>query len=173
MKKAKKLCLRIAAVITILGLAWLFRPYSQYDPNKIHSRLSALAKPIQYVQADGYLDGGSLSVLIIDASNTSVFIWIPVNDDGPRYSGMYFKEPNHSNGAPVELFYDRDSVAMLQQLIQEHERDHPYNDFAVAEWRGRGRDYLRLLWRHLTGYHDKLLSGQHEQPAGHGEPPSP
>jgi len=156
MKKTTTQRFRIAATLLALGLAWFFRPYPKHDPTKVHPKLAALSTPIRYVQADGYLDGGSLSVLIVDFSNSVVQIRVPVNYDGPKYNSMYFDVPSRTNGTPVETFYDRDSVAMLHYLIQEHERDYTFNDFAVAMWRRRGRDYLRILWRKTTGFHEDI-----------------
>ncbi|RIK75194.1 MAG: hypothetical protein DCC68_21635 [Planctomycetota bacterium] len=76
----------MAVVVLAAGIVAWFWPNAGYDPDRVHPVLRELREPFREVQAGYYLDGGSVSVRVVDATGREVNVVFKVEwhdrDDG-------------------------------------------------------------------------------------------
>jgi len=154
---------KIVATVLTLGiigcLLWIYRPYAQPELSRVHPRVRVLKEPLKSVQAGYLLDGGSITLQLIDANDVMVRLAVPVGEAWKAYGTIYLDTAYHSSshsGVKVEGF---DNTAIyIQQLLRKQPDMDISRDLVLARWSGRGRDIIRFLVRRLSGQYTNQIS---------------
>lgn len=152
----KKISISVIAIAMILAVLYCW-PYSRYDLSKIHPKLRGLNQPYQSITADVYLDGGSLSVEIIDRDGQVLQVALPVvagTGSSQVYPRFFIGALNATSTNAIEAGFPEDNKRYLAGILSENNVAHDKETVLLA-LRGSPRDYAdiysRLLWRKITG----------------------
>lgn len=83
MKRKHAILLIAAVLIAACGLAWFWKP-GPLDLSKDEEPFRSIAMPPKSVLGVGYMDGGSVAVLVIDRNGAKCEITFPIDYDGIR-----------------------------------------------------------------------------------------
>jgi hypothetical protein len=153
---------RTALVSTILfvsaGFVAWFWPNAGYDMNRVHPVIRELQEPFREVLALYYLDGGSIRILIVDATGRELSLVFPVDsevlDDGritATYSTMFIGDKSDPNR--VELPFTQDSMNRAIEIADEFGLTYSDEGYArtgtLFSYRHFPRDAMRAVWWRL------------------------
>lgn len=159
----KKRLIIIAAgigLLAILGVAWVYRPYPKPNLDRVHPRVRQLQEPLRSLRVGYYLDGGSISLNMVDAQGTALELAVPVWDDGKEYGAIYLDTHYHKTNSPgVKVDAPEQTALRLQELLREPDPPDGTKDLALARWSGRGSDNIRFVLHLLI----RKLSGQNKE----------
>ena len=154
-KRTKYILLSIVIIVIILFL-WIIRPPSYYDRSKIDKRLTSLEEPFKSVETGIYMDGGSISIRIVDKNDVVLMIAIPVYGlDDPSYEAIYFgacHTQDLEEGA-VEVKNFLETKLMIENILHRYSKSNPYIDQTLCALRGRVRDYIKVIYHNKMGHY--------------------
>ena len=127
----------------------LLWPAAGYDLSRVHPKLRELSAPYQSVKTGYYLDGGSISVTIVDRDGRKLELALPVSGKNGRisYPQLFIGGIHVSKTNTVEVEFTEDTRRMLIATIEEHRTTTDDSDIALIRLRGASRDYARILPR--------------------------
>ena len=142
----------IGAALAISAiLAIVFVPFRRVSIDRVHPAFRAIKSPFKAVQADYYLDGGSLCIRIIGNDGATNDFALPVNSSGdePRYETvfvgtLYQPLTNRNGGFPLDL----ESKQWITRVVEE---EAPRDGSRAISLRGSPKDHLRILTRRMLG----------------------
>jgi hypothetical protein len=142
---------RVPVTIWILvgllsGALWIFRPYTSYNKAKVHPSIASLVQPFKTIATAYWMDGGSLSILLVDSRGIEFVACLPE----PDYRRLFIGASHYCDAGAVEIPDPQDSIACLLDMIRSGGHHSHANDSAVALASGRLRDWLTLGWRTTT-----------------------
>lgn len=148
----------LAVVVLAAGIVAWFWPNAGYDPDRVHPVLRELREPFREVQAGYYLDGGSVSVRVVDATGREVNVVFKVEwhdrDDGRlliSYEKMFLGDINDPNR--VEVPFTQDSMNRALEIVDEFPIGYTREGFervnTLGAYRHYPRDFMRLVWLRL------------------------
>ena len=134
-------CVLILAMIAVLS--W---PTTGYDINQVHPSLRELKTPYQSVNAGYYLDGGSISITIIDRDTRKLELALPVSSERKdrTYPRLFIGAKHMSNTGAAEVAFSDNTRLMLIAAVEEHLQPTNYNDLVLVDLRGAPRDHARM-----------------------------
>jgi len=135
-----------AGLLIAIGVAWIYRPYEKPNMDKVHPRVRDLKEPLRTLHVGYYLDGGSISLRIVDAGGTKLNIAIPAWGDGKEYGEVYFDTLYHKPDATgVKVESPNQTVLRLQELLRQQRPYDDMIDLGLAKLSGRSRDGIRFF----------------------------
>lgn len=146
----------------IVSILWIIRPCTSYDKSIIDKKLTSLEEPFKSVDVGYYMDGGSVSIEIVDKNNILLKIALPViGIEDPSYEKVYFgvyhidhlKEGGDEVDNPVE------TILMLQDILHRHSKGNPQLIVGLYALRGRVIDYIKLAYHSKMGHYSIAPSG--------------
>jgi hypothetical protein len=133
-------------LLIAMGVAWIYRPYEKPNMDKVHPRVRDLKEPLLTLQVGFYLDGGSISLRIVDAGGTKLNIAMPVWGDGKEYGEVYFDTLYHKPDAMgMKVESPSQTVLRLQELLRQQRPYDHMTDLGLAKLSGRSRDDIRFF----------------------------
>jgi len=156
MKRRLKITAAVLSALAVLAVAWVYRPYSKPDLARVHPRVRQLQEPLRSVHVGYYLDGGSISLHLIDAKGTELELAVPVWADGQEYGAIYLDTKYQDTNSPGLKIADAEHTAFrLQEVLRQSRPPDIMKDLAASRWSGRTRDSVRLLIRKFSGQYPK------------------
>ena len=141
----KKLVFSVSVLVfaLVVVLVW---PTAGYDINRVNPSLRELATPYQSVDANCYLDGGSISVVIVDRDSRKLELALPVSaEHGRSFPRLFIGAKHMSKTGAVEVAFSEDTRRMLISAIEQHRQPTNYNDLMLVYLRGSPRDHARVF----------------------------
>ncbi len=123
--------------------------------SKVHPRVRDLQEPLQSLRVGYFLDGGSISINMVDARGTNLQFAVPSWHDGGVHKSLFIDTLYHDTNAPgVQISEPAHTARHLQAVLHRHVEKIPSVDFPLAIWRNRTRGFMRVLWRKATRRYD-------------------
>ena len=151
--KVKRLLPVIGAVTLVGFLLLMFWPSSSYDRNKVHPSLRDLEMPLQAVNVEYFMDGGSIGVTLIDCRGRSARFALPVSAaPGPKYPQLLVGVVHSSKPGGVEVAseWSSDTRNCLIECVEHSPTPAPEDDLALIALRGSPIDYARLFGKWVS-----------------------
>jgi hypothetical protein len=147
--------------VCVLGLALvaaLLWPTTGYDISHVYPSLRELATPYQSVSTDYYLDGGSISITIIDRDSHKLELALPVSPEhGRSYPRLFIGATHISKTGAAEIPFSEDTRRMLISIVEQHRQTTNDSDIALVALRGAPRDYARICNRAAVRFCQGLM----------------
>ena len=140
--------------ISIVGcLVWVYRPYAKPDLRGVDPRVRDLQEPLKSVRVSYFLDGGSISLQLVDARGTNLLLAVPVWDGVREYGTIFLDTRYPDTNAPGVKVVDSQNTALhLQHLLRDQPGIDTMRDVAVEHVGAEGLgSAIRLLVRRFTG----------------------
>jgi hypothetical protein len=135
-----------SGLLIAIGVAWIYRPYEKPKLDKVHPRVRDLQEPLRTLQVGYYLDGGSISLHIVDAGGTNLNISIPAWGDGKEYGEVYFDTLYHKpDAAGMKVESPSQTALRLLELLRQQRPYDDMTDLGIAKLSGRSRDDIRFF----------------------------
>lgn len=143
----KKCTVGIMIVVALVVVLWVW-PSPEYNLAGVHPSLRELATPYQSVYTGCFLDGGSLSVRIVDKNGRVAEFALPV-DSQCSYPRLFIGVRHVSDTNAVEVAFTQDTRRALISIIDTHRNSSDNSDYALVYLRGALRDHARF-WGHAV-----------------------
>lgn len=137
------------SVVVAVGLGLLLWRPNAYDRSQVHPAVRDLPRPFQKVNAEYYLDGGSVGLEITDRTGHITRLAIPVGGgpgDSRRYHRLFLGALHARNSNAVEVAFSKDTRRYLTEILQK-EASGINRDMALICLRGSFRDYFEVFGR--------------------------
>lgn len=143
----KKLII-IFGILTVALVAALLWPTASYDMSRVHPSLRDLATPYQSVSAGYFLDGGSISITIVDRTAHKLELALPVSYEHRRsYPRLFVGAEYMTRTGAVEIAFSEDTRRMLIAVVEEQCQPIEDREIVLVSIRGAPRDHAHLWSR--------------------------
>ena len=138
------------ATFLILGLCvYLFWPVS-YDLNRVPEKLRNLKHPYTSVKANVIMDGGSITIAIVDREGTILKLLLPASPEEEKYKTLLIgAELNNRDGA-IKLTLNDDTKKMLIETLEKNRESDQGCDYALLALRNSPVDFMRAVGTRIT-----------------------
>lgn len=130
-------------VAVAVVVATIFWPAETYDLGSVHPQIRDLATPYTSVRVNYYLDGGSLSVAIVDRDSRRLDFVLPVSMGKPKYQRLLIGTSDPSLPGMAEAELNEDTRRMLSATFDQYLTNTVNSDLALKALRGSVRDHVR------------------------------
>jgi hypothetical protein len=151
--RVRRTAKRIFGILFALAVAFCFWPSPKYDLRRVSPALRGLVLPCKSVEADYYLDGGSIGLTLVDGSGRTLRLALPVSGNGTGpYLRLFINATNFQEPCAVEVPFNEDTRRMIDFILDRDISVHPskpeegyYREVALLKLRGDPKDYWRIM----------------------------
>lgn len=143
--RKKKILVAVLTLVGLVLLALFVWPNRRYDATQVTPALRALATPYRSVNAECFMDGGSIGLTIVDAHGQSLALALPVSDGAPRYSRLFLGATYAQHTNATEVAFSEDTRRMLISVIDQYRQPHDESAHVLWCLRGAPKDHAGFL----------------------------
>ncbi len=141
MRRILLLSVCLVAGTVIVTFFW---PSGAYEMGNVHPELRNLNAPYRAVSVSYFADGGSIGITIVDATEDTLLIALPVEYD---YARLFVGAEHASAPGAIEVPLNEDTLRMLTSIIEDHRSMGGSSASALLALRGSFRDHASIICR--------------------------